>query len=456
MDAHALGQYLREAREARELSLDQAEKTLKIRRWILEGFEQGNFNILEASPVQIRGIIRNYARYIGLDEELVLQFYESALESNTRGRRGKRSTQTAEVVTDNRPAAPARRPSTSTQSAQKATGRRRGPLYYVMLLVLGAAAFSVIGYVTVQMLQTPPESFSGTPVAVGDLLQAASPTMTTTPLPTSTTGRTPTLFPRATQNYAGQPVLVTVELRQRAWVRIMVDGSQSYAGMTTPGVILEAPAQNEVIVSASNAAALLITYNGQPQPLFGARGQAVEITFGRENVSFNIGIAVGPTSDVTAITTEDVVFSTLVAEQTPSASPGFTPTPSDTLAITNTPDIPLTATLTPTTQIVATNTAAPDATVTPLPALGQPTAAPQNTAQNAAAPTSLPNIGQPTQPTQAAQITVVGPTLVGSTSTAAASTDQPTNAVTPTITPTLAISAIVPPRITPANATPTK
>jgi cytoskeletal protein RodZ len=73
MDAHSLGRYLRESRESRELTLDDAVDTLKIRRIVLESFEQGDFNVVDASPVQVRGFLRNYARYLSLDEDLVIQ-----------------------------------------------------------------------------------------------------------------------------------------------------------------------------------------------------------------------------------------------------------------------------------------------------------------------------------------------------------------------------------------------
>ena len=55
MDAEALGRFLRENREARELTLDDAEQALRIRRRVLEAFEQGDFEVTGASQIQIRG-----------------------------------------------------------------------------------------------------------------------------------------------------------------------------------------------------------------------------------------------------------------------------------------------------------------------------------------------------------------------------------------------------------------
>jgi transcriptional regulator with XRE-family HTH domain len=67
MDAQALGRYLRQAREARELTLEDAEATLKIRARVLEMFELGEFNLPNFNAVQLRGFLRNYANYLQRD-----------------------------------------------------------------------------------------------------------------------------------------------------------------------------------------------------------------------------------------------------------------------------------------------------------------------------------------------------------------------------------------------------
>src|SRR5262245_22442097 len=95
MDAQALGRYLRQSREAKELTLEEAEQALRIRRRILESFELGEFSLPDFSPVQIRGFMRNYAHYLGLDEERVLEYSAAALlEGTRRGRRKKKSKRT--------------------------------------------------------------------------------------------------------------------------------------------------------------------------------------------------------------------------------------------------------------------------------------------------------------------------------------------------------------------------
>src|SRR5262245_33895155 len=87
MDAQALGRYLRETREAKELSLDEAERALRIRQRVLESFEAGDFNIPDIAAIQVRGFMRNYARYLGLDEDRVIAYYEESLLEGSKPKR---------------------------------------------------------------------------------------------------------------------------------------------------------------------------------------------------------------------------------------------------------------------------------------------------------------------------------------------------------------------------------
>ncbi|MBC8099496.1 MAG: helix-turn-helix domain-containing protein, partial [Armatimonadetes bacterium] len=276
MDTYSLGQQLRAAREAKEITLLNAETALKIRQQVLENFEQGDFNVAGASPVQVRGFIRNYARYIGLDEERTLLSYDAALQPNNRRRRAdQRSSQTAPQVnarpkTEPRPATPSYR---DTQEARRRPSPTRRLLSLLLLILLGLGALTIIAFVTQQLITTPPETvfIEDGERANSDLIADLPPSLTFTPTATQTPGRTPTLLPRTFQDYAGQPVLVTLEVRQRCWLRFEADGVEVFAGLVAPDeqFVIEYAANTEIIINASNAAALVVTYNGQPQLSFG-------------------------------------------------------------------------------------------------------------------------------------------------------------------------------------------
>lgn len=73
-----LGDLLREARESRGLSLERVEEATRIRRVFLEALEEERFDALPGE-VYVRGFLRNYARFLGLDPEELLTAYRSAM-----------------------------------------------------------------------------------------------------------------------------------------------------------------------------------------------------------------------------------------------------------------------------------------------------------------------------------------------------------------------------------------
>jgi transcriptional regulator with XRE-family HTH domain len=68
----AVGPLLTEARLRRGLSLSDVERQTRIPRRYLQALEADDFNILPA-PVYARGFLRNYARFLGLDENEIVR-----------------------------------------------------------------------------------------------------------------------------------------------------------------------------------------------------------------------------------------------------------------------------------------------------------------------------------------------------------------------------------------------
>lgn len=391
MDFYSLGQQLKEAREAKELTLQDAELALKIRSSILDSFEQGEFSLADSSPVQIRGFIRNYARYLGLDEDLIIQYYDSAIDSlnRRRDRAGKRSRRERdERGTGNKPPTSpprtsARTPARASARAATATGEHYGVhatekrtsfsrrlLNFLLIVILGGVALAVIAFVTLQLVQNNEVFDNPESDTTGGIIGQRPPTLTSTPRVTQIPSATATLVDRTPQNYTGQAILVTIEFRQRTWLDFTVDGNLIYAGLVRPNeIVLEYEANNEIIVHASNAAALVVTYNGQSQASFGARGQRVDITF-RPNDQVEVRTGPGFDTGTTEFTatppdTPTPIAGTLLAELTPSVTPGPSPTPSDTPIPSDTPEATATPTSTPTETDTPTITPTPSDTLTP-------------------------------------------------------------------------------------------
>ncbi len=401
MNATELGRYLRETREAKELTLENAHQTLRIRRSVLEAFENGSFNVLE-TPVQVRGALRSYARYLGLEEERVLALYENAMNPPTRGK--KRATQEA-VKTPPDPTPPPL--------------RRRGPslvsvLASLAVLLTSVAALGVIAVVVVEFIQTPDDSAA---VAAGPtpnlLLGTVPPTFTFTPTWTPRPLQ-PTTTPLFTGPLAGDRLRVDVNPTSRTWVRVLSDGQEVYAGILRPNEAQTYEATSRLDLIASNAAALDIRFNGQQQGRFGLHGQQVGLVFTTQGVDVQRDDTLfqpTPEASPTPPPTPTDIAATAIFLLTPSPTPGPSPTPSETPVPSDTPTLTpfptqtFTSTVSPTPSLTFTPTLT--ATLTPLPT-NTPTATLTPTITNTPTPTAIlpprvtltPNAATKTAPQQ--------------------------------------------------------
>jgi cytoskeleton protein RodZ len=77
------GQTLRQAREAKNVSLAQAERATRIRKDYLEALEEHQFSQLPAATYA-RGIVRNYAAYLGLEPAEMLASYEALTDTRPK------------------------------------------------------------------------------------------------------------------------------------------------------------------------------------------------------------------------------------------------------------------------------------------------------------------------------------------------------------------------------------
>lgn len=74
-----VGQLLKEARDRKNLSLEEAEKATRIRKKILTFLEDSNWEKLP-SPTFIKGLLKNYGEYLDLDTNNLLAFFRREYE----------------------------------------------------------------------------------------------------------------------------------------------------------------------------------------------------------------------------------------------------------------------------------------------------------------------------------------------------------------------------------------
>ena len=76
-----IGSTLRETRVRRKTTLQQAEDDTKIRVKYIQAMENDDFDLMP-SPAYVKGFLRTYSTYLGLDADVMLDEYRSRFEPN--------------------------------------------------------------------------------------------------------------------------------------------------------------------------------------------------------------------------------------------------------------------------------------------------------------------------------------------------------------------------------------
>jgi cytoskeletal protein RodZ len=404
MDAERLGQQLRTAREARELTLEQVEQALRIRAKFLGAFEAGAYEDLPGA-VQARGFLRNYVRFLSLDEESILAQFDDIQAANASRR--PRAARPAQTILDTSTI-----PVVPDDAVRPGAGANRGRGVRVMLAaVVGIVALVAVclgGVIVVERVLNTEAGIDG-PNLQSILPTVPSLTPSSTFLPSSTPLPGQSLPVDATP-ITGRVVL-DVEVVQRTYMRVSVDGTQVFEGLVRPGTQLQYRAQQALGLEASNAAGLEVVFNNLPLGALGARGEALSTTF-----------------------TPDMVLTPTAVPQ-PSATPAPLPGAEVDVPVDVTPgdagDSGKAG------QGAATPAEAPTSLPLPDSAAG---------VTGGTTPTALPAI---TDPDTSAVTTTLPPTdALATATTTPSATPSPTVTTSPTATVTPSPTAILPPRIT--------
>jgi len=242
-----LGERLREARERKGVSLEEVERTTRIRAKFLQALEEEDFAALPGETFA-RGFVRNYALYLGLDPQEMLALYDEA-----------RKAQGEEAPT------PSFRP--VDISLEPASWFSPQALISVLLVVLlGALA----GWWTYTRRIRPLLLVSPTP----------TPTLTVTPLPTATPSPTltPSPTPTFTPTFTPTPTAtleLSVKATERTWLLVLVDGEKAFEGVLEPGDTRSWEGKEHITIKSGNAGGIKVTLNGRELGPLGGPGEVV-------------------------------------------------------------------------------------------------------------------------------------------------------------------------------------
>ncbi len=271
-----LGERLRSTRESLGLSLEDVSGEIRIRPKYLQALEDGRFSDLPGR-VTTKGFLRNYARYLGLNPDEILEMYRKEVQEEapipvTVGR--------AEDIFGK---------GDVNVKLRDSIGRKSGTFYIVFVLVLAAVVggwwlyrggrltFPSFTLPEVPLLHreataTPTPTF--TPTATVTPVPTATPTVTPTATPTVTATPTSTETPaptiRLTVNVRGGP----------CWIRVIADGAEVQPGeVKQPGFSGSWTAKSRVELKVGDAGNVTVAMNGQPLPPLGTAGEVVSMVW---------------------------------------------------------------------------------------------------------------------------------------------------------------------------------
>ena len=251
------GDTLRQARDDLGASLVDAERETKIHRRYLEALENEDESALPA-PVYTRGFIRTYCRYLGLNPEAMLDLF---------GRR---------TVADERLEL---RPIPAQVGSSRSVSLRPVVLLGIVVMVGLLAAYLWAQYnsfvESLGQVEQAPSSRSASPtIPPKPTALAVSPAGSPSPAPVVAS---PSPEPTPARG-----LVVEARIVERTWLEVWVDGRSVMAETVQPGGTRSFTADQQVRMRVGNGAGVQVIVSGVSQGRLGARGQAVDASWGRQ------------------------------------------------------------------------------------------------------------------------------------------------------------------------------
>jgi cytoskeletal protein RodZ len=233
----SFGTWLRRQREVRQIVLRDIADSTNISIRYLEALEHDRFDALPAA-VFAKGFLREYARYVGLDPDEVVNNFLAAQQAGGEG-------------ADAPPEAP---------SPRRVRDWSHGlALLLVVLGLLGAVAALAFYAERRRGASRPPPAISAPPPAV----------------PAGAAPRPP----------AAQAALrVVLDFTEDSWVEALTDGQRRLSELHVQGESLQLDAQESVVLSLGNAKGVRVEVNGRPFTLPATEGEIRDLRIGLESL----------------------------------------------------------------------------------------------------------------------------------------------------------------------------
>lgn len=281
-----IGAQLSTRRQQIELTLQEVEQNTHIPEHYLARLEKGDFDSFP-SPTQARGMLGNYADFLGLESDALLLQYAEALQLRFQERAAAKEKPTRPKL--RRPSLPPlkfRLP----EWAQPLLTRDVAFGALMGVLLLGFITFSIGRVLDTRANQNieptaPPlgsllES-SATPDPQNGQTGSESINLLGSPTPTNTPG----LLGEITVQAGTGNINLRLLSLQRVWMRVTVDGQVQFEGRTNPGQNYSYNANGQIVLLTGSGAGLRAFLNEQDLGIIGLFGEVSTVVFNAQGAA---------------------------------------------------------------------------------------------------------------------------------------------------------------------------
>jgi cytoskeletal protein RodZ len=255
----SFGEELRREREIRGISLKEIADATKISKRFLEAIERNDHKTLPA-PVFTRGFVREYARYLGLNAEEMVNRYNFAAVGDERI---EQSAHLDRLTTPQAPPLPGKKqPSKGIPPPYARVDRN---VYILIVVVIALAGVSYWALKHRRESRVNEER----PATETKFAPAPAPPPPVTPAQTATTSTQP-------DSAAPTKLVLNIEITDRSWVKLDADGESVINDDLRRGYHRSIEAKDSFrFRTIGNAAGIVLTLNDLPVPALGHDGQVL-------------------------------------------------------------------------------------------------------------------------------------------------------------------------------------
>ncbi len=269
-----VGQYLRQEREKKNISLESISQTTRIPLKDLEALEKDEFHRFSA-PVFARGFLRTYANQIGIDPNEIIAIYEAQTDSLSASKK--------------------------TKIAPPSRNNRPRVKYIIILSIFALVAIFAFSFFFSKSPAPPPPP-SPSPA---DSSPPRPETKAPAPEPLPPQEKEPEKIPEpvmadkpAEKITSTQPAIapagvekeekkerrhvLRVMASEKTWLRIRADDQPEFEVLLQPKEKGIWTARRQFKVTVGNAGGVELSFNGIPQGRLGETGEVVHLLFPKE------------------------------------------------------------------------------------------------------------------------------------------------------------------------------